>query len=98
MNLQDVRDEWLNQCGSCDAGLPMNCTCPAGDPRTVIAQLIREVERVQRKEHLVDVPYRHLKEIRQWLESPNGSISAGRVTFEAVENGNIQVRTRGWGC
>jgi hypothetical protein len=30
---------FLQQCGSCDAGLPMACTCPSGDYRPVMADL-----------------------------------------------------------
>lgn len=38
----DAARQWARQCGSCDAGLPMSCTCPTGDPRTVIAALLAE--------------------------------------------------------
>lgn len=38
---------FLNQCGSCDAGLPMDCTCPQGDYRPVMLDLVREVERLR---------------------------------------------------
>lgn len=31
---------WLQPCGACDAGLPMACTHPDGDPRIVIAALV----------------------------------------------------------
>lgn len=33
-------ETYLVQCGSCDAGLPMACVCPPGDPRAVISELI----------------------------------------------------------
>ncbi len=35
---------WMQQCGSCDAGLPMGCTCPQGDPRVVISRLVAVIE------------------------------------------------------
>lgn len=38
---------WLALCGSCDAGLPMSCTCPDGDPRQVISDLVAEVVRLR---------------------------------------------------
>lgn len=38
---------FLNQCGSCDAGLPMSCSCPTGDYRPVMLELVREVERLR---------------------------------------------------
>lgn len=34
----------LLQCGYCDAGLPMECACPEGDPRRVIQELVQAVE------------------------------------------------------
>lgn len=30
---------WLRECGSCDAALPMGCTCPDGDYRVVLAKV-----------------------------------------------------------
>ena len=32
-------EPWLQQCGSCDAALPMNCTCPPGDYRNVLLKV-----------------------------------------------------------
>jgi hypothetical protein len=40
---------FLQQCGSCDAGLPMACTCPSGDYRPVMADLVAEVERLRQR-------------------------------------------------
>jgi hypothetical protein len=40
---------FLQQCGSCDAGLPMSCTCPTGDYRPVMADLVAEVERLRQR-------------------------------------------------
>ncbi|MEV1013860.1 MULTISPECIES: hypothetical protein [unclassified Micromonospora] len=40
---------WMELCGTCDAGLPQACTCPAGDPRVVIAALVDEIVK-QRQE------------------------------------------------
>jgi hypothetical protein len=38
---------FLQQCASCDYGLPMSCTCPAKDFRPVMLELVREVERLR---------------------------------------------------
>jgi hypothetical protein len=38
---------FLELCGSCDAGLPMNCTCPSEDYRPVMLELVREIERLR---------------------------------------------------
>jgi hypothetical protein len=47
-DLEAITAKWLRQCGSCDAGLPeFGCTCPEGDPRVVISQLVIEVERLR---------------------------------------------------
>ena len=47
MDLEAIRRKWLSQCGSCDAGLPMSCTCPDGDPRGVILELVHKLEKIQ---------------------------------------------------
>lgn len=44
IDIRTVRAQWLNQCGSCDAGLPMTCTCPDDDPRNVIHALVEHLE------------------------------------------------------
>jgi hypothetical protein len=43
-------EPFLNPCGSCDAGMPMSCTCPTGDYRPVMLDLVREVERLRAKQ------------------------------------------------
>jgi hypothetical protein len=35
---------YLQLCPSCDAGLPMSCTCPPGDSRTVLQELVTALE------------------------------------------------------
>jgi hypothetical protein len=48
LNLDSDRiQQWLRLCGSCDAGLPMNCTCPKDDVRPVIADLVAEVKHLR---------------------------------------------------
>lgn len=34
---------WMHMCGSCDAGLPMECSCPKTDPRKVIHALFESL-------------------------------------------------------
>lgn len=50
------------------------------------------------REHIAKVPRDRLDDLRKWLESPNGGLRVGRVTFEAVEDGSIWVRTEPWGA
>lgn len=40
-------EPFLNQCASCDYGLPTSCTCPDGDYRPVMLDLVREAERLR---------------------------------------------------
>lgn len=37
-------EPWLNLCGSCDAALPMNCTCPEGDYRNILLKVWQAYE------------------------------------------------------
>jgi len=37
-------EPWLRECGSCDAGLPMSCTCPPGDYRSILLKVWRAYE------------------------------------------------------
>ncbi len=46
-DLRAIEDKWLRQCASCDAGLPYACTCPGGDFRPVLAEVIAEVWRTR---------------------------------------------------
>ncbi len=46
-DLAKIAAKWATQCGTCDAGLPMACTCPTGDPRPVISQLINEIRELR---------------------------------------------------
>lgn len=43
-DLDAIRNTWLTNCGHCDFGMVINCTCPSGDPRNIIAQLAGELE------------------------------------------------------
>lgn len=40
---------WMQQCGRCDADLPMACTCPPADPRPIVSALIAEIEQLRRR-------------------------------------------------
>lgn len=46
IDLEAIRTEFLNLCGSCDAGIPSKCTCSDRDFRPVMLELVREVERL----------------------------------------------------
>lgn len=43
----DTIKPWLDTCPACDAGLPASCTCPPGDYRSPMLELVREVERLR---------------------------------------------------
>lgn len=42
-----IREQWLRQCGPCDAGIPLKCVCPDRDPRSDLAALLAELDRVR---------------------------------------------------
>lgn len=43
-DLRAIEEKFLYQCGSCDLGLvEFGCTCPEGDYRPVMSQLVAEV-------------------------------------------------------
>lgn len=44
IDLEKIEREWLTQCGRCDAGLiEFPCTCPKGDHRLVMLELIKRI-------------------------------------------------------
>ena len=45
--LDAVGREWLTQCGPHDVGLPMACTCPTGDFRSIIYRLVEEIQHLR---------------------------------------------------
>lgn len=49
-------------------------------------------------EHVAWVRGKDMDRLREWMKNPNGSFSIknSQVTFEAVEDGGILVRTRDW--
>ncbi len=53
LNLDEISAEFLNTCGSCDAGLTAACTCSQRDYRPVMLDLVREAR--QTRALLVDV-------------------------------------------
>jgi hypothetical protein len=57
---------------------------------TVMRKLFGSREHPQ---HIVPVLPGDMDALRGWLANPSGSLTCGRVTFEAVENGGILVRT-----
>lgn len=56
IELDEIKDKWLRQCGPCDAGLPAECTHPDEDYRPVILDLVREIERLYGKPPALDLP------------------------------------------
>jgi hypothetical protein len=43
VDLDAIEAKWLHVCGSCDAGLNYDCTCPSDDPRSIIQILVDEL-------------------------------------------------------
>lgn len=36
-------EPWIKQCGTCDAGLSLDCVCQTGDPRPLISEMYGEL-------------------------------------------------------
>lgn len=85
--LEELADKWLQICGPCDGGLPMECTHPQEDPRSFIFMLVTDLRRFVKKvadlqaeiielEELVSSMSRrtddHLKEIRRMKDEMMG--------------------------
>ena len=50
LQLTEIRETWLRQCGPCDFGLvEYGCTCPSGDYRPVMSRLLHAFEALQRE-------------------------------------------------
>lgn len=46
LDLDEIRDRWLNLCGACDVGIG-ECNHPDADHRPVMLALVREVEQLR---------------------------------------------------
>src|SRR5262245_60291478 len=91
-DLDEIEARWLRQCGHCDAGLAMSCTCPEGDPRNVIASLVDEIKRLRA------TPSAALKDAlaawrEGWIRAEHAAqlattqAEAGKI-FDQIEDGN----------
>ena len=48
LDVEAIAEKWINQCGSCDLGLPeYGCNHPDEDYRPVMLTLVREVQRLR---------------------------------------------------
>jgi hypothetical protein len=47
LDLDAIADKWLQQCGPCDAGLPMGCSHPDEDYRPVLMDLVNTLAAVE---------------------------------------------------
>lgn len=49
IDIEAIRARWCRQCGACDAGITVTCSCPPGDHRPVIEALCDEAQRLQER-------------------------------------------------
>src|SRR5690606_16349874 len=55
VDLDAIRDRWLQPCAACDAGLSMSCTCPPGGRRKgVSGARVTEVGRLRARVEQLD--------------------------------------------
>lgn len=75
-------EPFLNVCGSCDAGLPMSCTCPDGDYRPVMSALCDEIAALHAL--IADLPHTN-DQLFAWLRDHCMALGAGTgVVLTAV--------------
>lgn len=105
-DLAAISEEFLTQCGSCDAGIPTACTCSKRDHRPVMLDLVREVEQLREESGhqrtiIVELDRTDTERLRRWLEHPNGALTTDTdmrhlprrgLTVEAVEHGGVWFR------
>ncbi len=63
----------------------------------LVDEVLKEDRRgfIPDREHIVDIYYRDMAELRTWMERPNGAhVVSDRVSFEAVEGGGVWIRTK----
>lgn len=69
IDLNAVIAEFLNQCGSCDAGLSMSCTCPTRDYRPTMLALVREIEDLRKIVDLVESSSGGIEDVDDWNDA-----------------------------
>lgn len=76
-DLPAIVTEFLQQCGPCDAGLPMGCACSKRDYRPTMSRLVDEVEALRKVRDdvlaLADDLTREVEELRVDLPSAGAS-------------------------
>lgn len=77
-------DKFLTPCGSCDLGMPMDCTCPAADYRPIMAELYNEVAALRA---LIDTMPHTTQQLYDWLHEHGINLGAGPgVLLTAMRN------------
>jgi hypothetical protein len=70
LDLDAIEAEFLSECGVCDAGLPLPCSCTHLDYRPTMLALVAEVRRLTREVAYEDETRRHCI---SWMASGNTS-------------------------
>jgi hypothetical protein len=77
---------WMQQCGRCDADMPMGCSCPPGDPRVLISRMAQEIE--QTRAHLADA-HRLIRDLADedpcWFDHHGGCQAHSYLSLEPGE-------------
>ena len=109
LDLSAIRRKWLHLCGSCDAGLPMSCTCTQDDPRQQILVLVNHLEdlygnfdillcstlggAVERLEHL-EAQEREVQMLRSVLRAVKGRLVEDLDTSQAAHDAYLLITPR----
>ena len=92
-DLEAIIGEWLQQCGPCDAGLSMGCSCSNKDPRPVISGLVDEVEQLRASAARISTALKDFRNHADWCQAVEhagccqGECDCHVATFRAALDG-----------
>lgn len=78
IDLDAIAEKWLKPCGSCDAGLPMGCTCSQEDFRP---DMLRLVQHIQAQQDRIEQQERDIEDQSCQMLLDSGQLSRQRVTI-----------------
>lgn len=88
LDLEAIANEFINQCGSCDVGMPTACTCSKQDFRPVMLKLIRELERTRKALDEAIADFQDLSTTARIADDPSWRASkAAVITLRAIRSG-----------
>ena len=100
LDLDAVEAEFLRQCGGCDAGLMVGCTCSQRDFRPTMLALVAEVrgltEEAREARALTSIHSLAMLKAQERAESAEAEVVTLRARLAAVESLVNNGQTVGW--